>query len=321
MRCEVSLIAHTRRMLRSENQSRGGLSGLDRNHCLVASSQQTFFHLFLPLLPPHFRLDTRYLSLLFLYFQVFSNQNTLPRIGDESRDTFLKWKNLEKSFEGHPFTVHLGIKCRSPFHPLFSRPALSQFSFSRNGRKSCRARLYHYSRWRASMKLDPFQPILRPHGFLRPLHYYSFSFSPKHLPSPNTPPLSKQVAVLLLSLSLSTPIRTNGSLFLTVRQPGANAKARERNASPFTRRSSPWEWEQWERGERGGPPFDTIHRKRQKEGNGGAIGGDCVARIANYRFRFFREFLLSSLAERGKHWMNFSNLSWNHFSAARHVEI
>lgn len=155
------------------------------------------------------------------------------------------------------------------------------------------------------MKLDPFQPILRPHGFLRPLHYYSFSFSPKHLPSLNTPPLSKQVAVLLLSLSLSTPIRTNGSLFLTVRQPGANAKARERNASPFTRRSSPWEWEQWERGERGAPLLTRFTEKGRKRGTAARSGGDCVARIANYRFRFFREFLLSSLAERGEHWMNF----------------
>lgn len=142
------------------------------------------------------------------------------------------------------------------------------------------------------MKLDPFQPILRPHGFLRPLHYYSFSFSPKHLPSLNTPPLSKQVAVLLLSLSLSTPIRTNGSLFLTVRQPGANAKARERNASPFTRRSSPWEWEQWERGERGGPPFDTIHRKRQKEGNGGAIGGRLCRADRQLSFSFLSRISL-----------------------------
>lgn len=95
-----------------------------------------------------------------------------------------------------------------------------------------------------------------------------------------------------LSLSLSTPIRTNGSLFLTVRQPGANAKARERNASPFTRRSSPWEWEQWERGERGGPPFDTIHRKRQKEGNGGAIGGRLCRADRQLSFSFLSRISL-----------------------------
>lgn len=41
-----------------------------------------------------------------------------------------------------------------------------------------------------------------------------------------------------------------------------------------------------------GPPFDTIHRKRRKEGDGGAIGGwsggDCVHGSRTI-FRFFRE--------------------------------
>lgn len=266
MRCEVSLIAHTRRMLRSENQSRGGLSGLDRNHCLVASSQQTFFHLFLPLLPP--RLDTALVTSLYCFFisKYFLTKTPFLESGDESRDTFSKWKNLEKSFEGHPFTVHLGIKCRSPFHPLFSRPALSQFSFSRNGRKSCRARLYHYSRWRASMKLDPFQPILRPHGFLRPLHYYSFSFSPKHLPSLNTPPLSKQVAVLLpLSLSLYTD--TNKRIFVFDSSP-AGGECESSRAERFAVHSTLLALRMGTMGARGkrGPPFWHDSQKEAERG-------------------------------------------------------
>lgn len=81
-----------------------------------------------------------------------------------------------------------------------------------------------------------------------------------------------------LSLSLSTPIRTNGSLFLTVRQPGANAKARERNASPFTRRSSPWEWEQWERGERGAPLLTRFTERGRKRGTAARSGGAIVSR-------------------------------------------
>lgn len=121
MRCEVSLIAHTRRMLRSENQSRGGLSGLGRNHCLVASSQQTFFHLFLPLLPPHFRLDTRYLSLLFLYFQIFSNQNTLPRIGGWIEGYLFKMEESRKIVRGPP--VYCSSRNKVPF-PV-SSPVLS----------------------------------------------------------------------------------------------------------------------------------------------------------------------------------------------------
>lgn len=172
------------------------------------------------------------------------------------------------------------------------------------------------------MKLDPFQPILRPHGFLRPLHYYSFSFSPKHLPSLNTPPLSKQVAVLLpLSLSLYTD--TNKRIFVFDSSP-AGGECESSRAERFAVHSTLLALRMGTMGARGkrGPPFWHDSQKEAERGERRRDrGGDCVARIANYRFRFFREFLLSSLAERGEHWMNFSNLSWNHFSAARHVEI
>lgn len=95
------------------------------------------------------------------------------------------------------------IKFYSPFQPLSS---VSVFIFATS--KSYRSRLYHYSHWRVSMKLDPFQAILRPHGFLRPLLCLLFLLSR---------PLSTEVAS-------STPIRTNESLFLTVRQAKANAR-------------------------------------------------------------------------------------------------
>lgn len=113
------------------------------------------------------------------------------------------------------------------------------------------------------------------------------------------------------SLSLSLYTDTNKRIFVFDSSP-AGGECESSRAERFAVHSTLLALRMGTMGARGkrGPPFDTIHRKRQKEGNGGAIGGgDCVARIANYRFRFFREFLLSSLAERGEHWMNFSNLS------------
>lgn len=120
------------------------------------------------------------------------------------------------------------------------------------------------------MKLDPFQPILRPHGFLRPLHCLLFLLSLSLLNTFSPFDTSR-------SPPLSTPIRTNGSLFLTVRQPEANAKARERNASPPTRRSLPENGNN-EGGEGTRGPL-LIRFTRQEGGNSGAIEGwrgDCV---------------------------------------------
>lgn len=142
------------------------------------------------------------------------------------------------------------------------------------------------------MKLDPFQPILRPHGFLRPLHYYSFSFSPKHLPSLNTPPLSKQVAVLLpLSLSLYTD--TNKRIFVFDSSP-AGGECESSRAERFAVHSTLLALRMGTMGARGkrGPPFDTIHRKRQKEGNGGAIGGRLCRADRQLSFSFLSRISL-----------------------------
>lgn len=121
MRCEVSLIAHTRRMLRSENQSRGGLSRV-RSKSLFSGFESANF---LPSLsstsssPSGHR--SRYLSLLFLYFQVFSNQNTLPRIGGWIEGYLFKMEESRKIVRGP--SVYCSSRNKVPF-PV-SSPVLS----------------------------------------------------------------------------------------------------------------------------------------------------------------------------------------------------
>lgn len=326
---EVSLIAHTRRTLRSANQSRGGRLHLGvRSKSLFSAFKSAkflpSFYCFLSissisLVRHRYSLPLFILSLFPSFLTKTPSRHFLEsfdsRLMNRRWILFKKWKNLENCRIVREPSVHLEIKCRSPFQPVLSlSPVSALFSFSQNGRKSRRARLYHYSRWRASMKLDPFQPILRPHGFLRPLHHrLLFLLSQTPFPLARHPtPFETSRSSPPLSLSLS--IRTNGSLFLTVRQPGANAKARERNASPPTRRSLP------ENGNNG-PSFWYDSEKETERGgrwrDRGLEWRRLCPRIANHLS------LLSRIVRDTIYFSYFWNVWRNHsgFSAPRHVEI
>lgn len=162
------------------------------------------------------------------------------------------------------------------------------------------------------MKLDPFQPILRPHGFLRPLHCLLFLLSLSLLNTFSPFDTSR-------SPPLSTPIRTNGSLFLTVRQPEANAKARERNASPPTRRSLPENGNN-EGGERGGPFWYDLRDRKGGTVARSRVGGAIVSRFHYWILSFSRivdERRLFLLLSRTVFPLNSWNLSWNRSASLR----
>lgn len=124
-------------MSRSSRGVDSCISGLDRNHCLVPSSQ-TFY----PGSTSSSRHCLETVSLPPFIISLFpSFLNTLPifpririlamNLGIPLQNKRI-WKILE-SFEGHPFSVHLEIKCRSPFQFCsLAQPCLS-FHFRKTG--------------------------------------------------------------------------------------------------------------------------------------------------------------------------------------------
>lgn len=212
------------------------------------------------------------------------------------------WKILE-SFESYPFSVHLEIKCRSPFQFCsLAQPCLS-FHFRKTG--GSRAALVFII---IRADAPPWNSILFNPFFARMAFYArcttSFSFSPKHLPpfpSPNAPPLSKQVALLLLSLSLfpSFSLHRYEQTDLCFWQFASRGRMRKLASGTLRR----WldapclENGNNERGERGAPLLTRFAERGRKRGTEWRDRGLEWRRLC--RFRFFREsfdgrFLLSS---------------------------
>lgn len=323
---EVSLIAHTRRTLRSANQSRGGRLHLGvRSKSLFSAFKSAkflpSFYCFLSissisLVRHRYSLPLFILSLFPSFLTKTPSRHFLEsfdsRLMNRRWILFKKWKNLENCRIVREPSVHLEIKCRSPFQPVLSLSPVSVFIFAKREEVAPRSSLSLFALTRLH-ETRSFSAHSSPAWLFTPVAPLPpFPSLPNTFPPRPTPHPFRNKSQFSSSLSLS--IRTNGSLFLTVRQPGANAKARERNASPPTRRSLP------ENGNNG-PSFWYDSQKETERGgrwrDRGLEWRRLCPRIANHLS------LLSRIVRDTIYFSYFWNVWRNHsgFSASRHVEI
>lgn len=255
---EVSLIAHTRRTLRSANQSRGGRLHLGvRSKSLFSAFKSAkflpSFYCFLSIssisLARHrYSLPLFILSLFPSFLTKTPSRHFLEsfdsRLMNRRWILFKKWKNLENCRIVREPSVHLEIKCRSPFQPVLSLSPVSVFIFAKREEVAPRSSLSLFALTRLH-ETRSFSAHSSPAWLFTPVAPLPpFPSLPNTFPPRPTPHPFRNKSQFSSSLSLS--LDTNKRIFVFDSSP-AGGECESSRAERFAADSTllAREWQQW----------------------------------------------------------------------------